>query len=140
MPVCWLTASLTASRPTVNFRLQAEPPPGGDAVERKVRCLRCLLLSEKASSHCLIGGQVWATKDVIGRASRILRQQRESSGAAFFSCWPGLKKHLRQPVLYRVDHPIVAVVLFGIRVPSFVPVLMTEQVIPQHPYIPYGQA
>jgi len=35
----WLTPKLTARRPHAAVRLQAEPPPGGDAVARQVRPL-----------------------------------------------------------------------------------------------------
>ena len=46
-----------------------------------VRCFWWLLLAKEPSSDGFVGRQIWPTRKVVRRASRILRDQRERSGA-----------------------------------------------------------
>src|SRR5207247_9646174 len=52
--------------PHRSHSVQADPQTGGDAVERNVRCLRCLLLSEETPSDHIVQRQVWSTEQMVG--------------------------------------------------------------------------
>src|SRR5262245_25818560 len=58
--------------PTETIHVHSDTQAGGNTVERWVRGLPRLLLSEKAPPDCLIGWQIWPTELMIRNPRRIL--------------------------------------------------------------------
>ena len=69
MPSTVSHLKVTASSSPFSF---SEPQTGGDAVERRVRCLRCLLFPEKPPSDRFIEWKVGPTPGMVGPPAGVL--------------------------------------------------------------------
>jgi hypothetical protein len=99
-----------------------------------------LLLPEEAPSDRLIHWHFRPTDEDIGNPGRVLRDHWQSAGPAGLRFGSGLQKELGEPTGDRMDHAVMPVMVFCVCVPGHVPILMAEQVIPQHADIPQREA
>ena len=104
-------------------------------VERRVRWLWWLLLSEKAPSDCLVHTRFWPNTIQVRHATPILRDQGEGPSPARLGFWPCPQEQLRYPIVKRVDHAVIAIVFRSVRVPRNLPVFLREKRVPQDAHV-----
>src|SRR5438552_16290122 len=97
------------------------------------------LLPEEAPPDGLAHRQIRSAEYKVRHPRPVLRDQRQSSGAASLRLGSGGHEHFGKPIIDRVGRPVVAVVFFGVGMTGDAPILTSAELIPQHTHIPESE-